>query len=159
MAIKKYVLFFMAFCVFMTFVPVAYADEITDEPITVEEVVEETPEDTETETTAEETGDTEIETTTEETGETETETTGEETGETETETTTEETEDTGEETTSSGSSSGETTSSEPTVVYIQVPAEDELPDDLYQSYVLGFLAFFVVVVIFYFGYKFIAMFF
>lgn len=126
-------LWLTAFCFFTFCVPVAYADEITDEPAAGEEVVEETPE------------------ATEDTG---TETTTEETGETETEPTTEETEETGEETTSSGSSS-----SEPTVVYIQVPAEDELPDDLYQSYVLGCLFFFVVVIVFYFSYKLFAMFF
>lgn len=130
-------LWLTAFCFFAFCVPVAYADEITDEPTPAEEVVEETPEATE---------DTSTETTTEETGETETEATGEKTGDTETETTTENT-DTG------------TTESESTVVYIQVPAEDELPDDLYQSYVLGCLFFFVVVILFYFAYKLFAMFF
>lgn len=39
------------------------------------------------------------------------------------------------------------------------PVIDEIPDDLYQSYVLGCLTFFVVVIVFYFSYKFIAMFF
>lgn len=36
---------------------------------------------------------------------------------------------------------------------------DEIPDDLYQSYVLGCLFFFVIVIVFYFSYKLIAMFF
>lgn len=130
-------LWLTAFCFFAFCVPVAYADEITDEPAAGEEVVEETPEATE---------DTGTEATTEETGETETEATTEETGETETETTTENT----------GTGA---TESEPTVVYIQVPAEDELPDDLYQSYVLGCLFFFVAVILFYFCYKLFAMFF
>lgn len=39
------------------------------------------------------------------------------------------------------------------------PVIDEIPDDLYQSYVLGCLFFFVIVIVFYFGYKFFAMFF
>lgn len=39
------------------------------------------------------------------------------------------------------------------------PVIDEIPDDVYQSYVLGCLFFFVIVVVFYFGYKFFAMFF
>ena len=39
------------------------------------------------------------------------------------------------------------------------PVIDEIPDDLYQSYVLGCLTFFVVVIVFYFSYKFIVMFF
>ena len=39
------------------------------------------------------------------------------------------------------------------------PVIDEIPDDLYQAYVLGFLLFFTIVIVFYFGYRFIAMFF
>lgn len=39
------------------------------------------------------------------------------------------------------------------------PVIDEIPDDVYQSYVLGCLFFFVIVIVFYFGYKFFAMFF
>ena len=151
----------MVLCIFSACIPVAYADEITDEPA-VEEVVEETPEasgDTGTEETETETSsEIETEATTEETGETETETAGEDTGETETETTTEETEETETGSTSESTDTG-TTETEPTVVYIQVPAEDELPDDLYQSYVLGCLFFFVAVILFYFCYKLFAMFF
>ena len=36
---------------------------------------------------------------------------------------------------------------------------DEIPDDLYQAYVLGCLFFFVIVIVFYFSYKLFAMFF
>ena len=39
------------------------------------------------------------------------------------------------------------------------PVIDDIPDDLYQAYVLGFLLFFTIVIVFYFGYRFIAMFF
>lgn len=36
---------------------------------------------------------------------------------------------------------------------------DDIPDDTYQAYVLGCLFFFVVVILFYFAYKFLKMFF
>lgn len=39
------------------------------------------------------------------------------------------------------------------------PSVDQIPDDLYQSYVLGCLFFFVAVILFYFAYKFLKMFF
>ena len=39
------------------------------------------------------------------------------------------------------------------------PVIDEIPDDLYQAYVLGCLFFFVIVIVFYFSYKLFAMFF
>ena len=45
------------------------------------------------------------------------------------------------------------------IVYVEVPAVDELPDDEYQAYMLGCMVFFVAVVLFYFSYKFIKMFF
>ena len=57
---------------------------------------------------------------------------------------------------------------EPEVVTVEVieevveetePVIDEIPDDVYQSYVLGCRFVFVAIIVFYFGYKFFAMFF
>lgn len=39
------------------------------------------------------------------------------------------------------------------------PVIDEIPDDLYQSYMLALHLFYTVCILFYFGYRFIAMFF